>query len=91
MTTRRAFLTRFGAAFTAVTGVALAQKGITENGKAVVCKEDSVTCPVCKQKTCRLLDAPVVVGNNSREYPDQAQMYEFKILCCENCRAAFFG
>lgn len=68
------------------------QKGITENGKTVICNDDgSITCPVCKKATCKTLNAPVVLGNNNREYPDQSQMYDYKLICCDNCRAAFFG
>lgn len=90
MKTRRSFL---GLVFGIVGVAAVAQqKGITENGKAVVCNDDgSILCPVCKKPTCKTLNAPIVLGNNSREYPDYAQQFDFKMICCDNCKAAFFA
>ena len=88
MKTRRSFI---GWAIALLGGSAVAQKGITQNGQAVICDGNSVTCPACKQKTCKILNLPIVLGNDNREYPDQAQMFEYKILCCQNCRAAFFA
>jgi hypothetical protein len=89
---RRTFLW-YGAGMMSVAISASAQeKGIVENGKTVICNDNgSIMCPVCKHLTCKTLNAPVVLGNNNREYPDQSQMYDYKLICCDNCRAAFFA
>jgi len=71
---------------------AVAQQAIMQNGKAIVCEGEAVTCPACKQKTCKVIDAPIVVGNDLRQNPDVAQLFDYHILRCDNpnCHAAFF-
>ena len=67
---------------------AVAQKAVLRNGKAVVCDSDSTTCPN-GHKTCRTIDAPLVVGNDNRNYPDSAQLFDFHVLRCDTCRVVF--
>jgi hypothetical protein len=87
MKTRRSFV----GILLGLVGAASAQKAIiAPNGHAVICGDESVTCPVCKQKTCKVINAPIVVGNDNHNYPDQSQLFDYHILRCDNCLAAFF-
>ena len=86
--TRRALFSKL---LIGIGAMAAAQKAILEDGKAVICKGgDSVICPACHQKTCKIIDAPIVVGNDSHDYPDSSQLFDYHILRCELCHAAFF-
>ena len=90
MTERRSFLA-YGIGMLASVVSAFGQsKAIVENKQAVVCPGDTAKCPVCKSDTCATINAPIVVGNDSREYPDMAQLFDHKIICCDVCGAAFF-
>lgn len=65
------------------------QKAIMENGQAVICKEDSsIKCPL-RHATCKRVNAPLVVGNGNREYPDMAQLYELPVYACDICGMLF--
>lgn len=70
-------------------GVAVAQRGITEKGQAVICDSDSVKCPLCKSQTCKTINAPIVVGNDNRNYPDQSQLFSFHVVRCDICKVLF--
>lgn len=82
---RRGFLTSL---VTALFGTSVAQTSITVKGKAVVCSGSSVKCPL-GHETCRYIDAPVAVGNDSYQNPDVAQNRNFKMLWCQQCGALF--
>jgi hypothetical protein len=81
---RRAF-------FTYVVGMvsaAFMQKGIMQNGKAVICDGDSITCPL-GHKTCKVINAPIVVGNDRYDYPDQSQLHDYHVCHCNTCKVLF--
>lgn len=83
---RRAF---FSNLLLGIPALALAQKNaVLQKGKAVVCDGESLKCPL-GHDTCREIDAPIVVGNNNRDYPDQAQIFEYKMLRCQVCGVLF--
>lgn len=65
-----------------------AQQAIMQGSKAVVCKGDAVTCPN-GHKTCPRIDAPVVVGNDSYQYPDVGQLRDYHLLRCDVCHVLF--
>ncbi len=67
---------------------ALAQKAIVQRGQAVVCDSDSVKCPN-GHESCKSINAPIVVGNGNRDYPDQSQLFDFHLLRCEVCHVLF--
>lgn len=83
---RRSFMSYVVTFFAAMSAP---QKAIMQNGQAVVCDSDSLTCPN-GHKTCKSINAPVVVGNDNREYPDTAQLFEYHLERCQVCKVAFF-
>jgi hypothetical protein len=86
---RRQFLERLAIAFSIVTGATLAQKSaVLENGKARVCDSDSIKCPN-GHDTCRSIDAPLAVGNDSYQNPEVGQLREFHLIRCEVCHVLF--
>lgn len=72
----------------AVVSRAFGQKAIMEGKQAVVCADDSTKCPL-GHTTCRVINKPIVIGNDSREYPDQSQLFDFHLLRCDTCHALF--
>jgi hypothetical protein len=63
--------------------------GVTAGGKAIVCENGStVKCPN-KHDTCRYIDAPIAVGNDSYQNPEVAQIRQFRMLWCQQCGALF--
>lgn len=87
---RRTFLSYMSGMVAVVTGPAAAQRAILEGSKTVVCSDQPLTCPVCKQKTCPTINATLMVGNDNHEYPDSSQLFDYHIVRCDNCHAAFF-
>jgi hypothetical protein len=85
---RRSFLA-YGVGMLASVSAAFGQRAILENGQAVVCKDDSLICPLCKKPTCPKINAPLMIGNDNREYPDSSQLFDFHIIRCDNCRGLF--
>ncbi len=67
---------------------AFAQKAIVQHGQAVVCDSDAVKCPNGHQG-CKSINAPIVVGNGNRDYPDQSQLFDFHLMRCEVCHVLF--
>lgn len=84
MTGRRSFLS-FAVGMLSIP----AQRAIIEKGKAVICESDSLICPVCKEKTCPKIDAPIVVGSGSYQNPDVQALNDFHVIRCDNCHALF--
>ena len=85
MRNRRSFLAW---AFGLLGASAVAQKAIMKEGQAVVCESESIKCPN-GHATCRIINAPLVVGNDRRDYPDMGQLYEYHVLRCDTCRVLF--
>lgn len=56
--------------------------GITVKGKAVVCDGEAVKCPF-GHDTCREIDAPVAIGNDSYQNPEVGQLRSYRLLFCE--------
>lgn len=84
--TRRSFLA-YGAGMIAVP--ALAQKAyVKPDGQGVVCQENTVKCPNGHQ-TCKIINLPLAVGNDSYEYPDIQQLRSYHVLRCDTCRVLF--
>lgn len=57
--------------------------GIVIKGKAVVCDGEAVKCPL-GHDTCREIDAPIAVGNDSFQNPEVAQIRTYRVLFCES-------
>lgn len=83
---RRSFLS-YGVGMLAAS-TAVAQKGIMQDGKAVVCSGESLLCPN-GHKTCAFIDAPIVVGNDSHISPDMAQLFDYHVMRCQTCHVLF--
>lgn len=83
---RRAF---FSNLLLGIPAAAFGQKAILEGGKAIVCAEESVTCPACKKATCPTINAPIMIGNDNRNYPDSSQLFDFHQIRCDNCHVLF--
>ena len=88
MIARRNLLTRLGLAHGAIVTATFAQKAIVQNGQAIVCSTEAVKCPN-GHPSCKSINAPLVVGNDDRNYPDQAQLYSYHVLRCETCHVLF--
>lgn len=70
-------------------GLASAQKVAVQNGKAIVCQGDKLTCPN-GHETCASIDAPIIVGSDrNRDYPEWAPLYQFHMERCEQCHVLF--
>jgi hypothetical protein len=82
---RRAFFSKL---LIGIPVLAMGQKAVMSGNRAVICDSESVLCPN-GHKTCRIIDAPLVVGNDNREYPDQAQLFGFHVLRCSECHVLF--
>lgn len=85
---RRSFLSYLIGAFTAAAALGQQKAAITEKGKAVVCEQGVIKCPL-GHETCKQIDAPIVVGNDNANYPDYAQLYAYHIFCCDQCGIFF--
>lgn len=66
----------------------LAQRGTMQKGQAVVCSGESLKCPL-GHETCSNINAPLVVGNGNKEYPDVGQLFEQKVHKCDQCGVLF--
>jgi hypothetical protein len=64
------------------------QKAVLEKGRAVVCDNEPVKCPM-GHDSCRVINAPVVVGNDSYQNPDVGQLRDFHLLRCDQCHVLF--
>lgn len=69
-------------------GVATAQKAIMEGKNAVVCDSDSVKCPN-GHASCKVINAPLVVGNDNHSYPEESQLFNYHVLRCDQCKVLF--
>lgn len=67
-----------------------AQTAVMEKGKAVVCTGSSTKCPN-GHDTCRVIDMPIVVGNDNASYPDWGQLINKRVLECEQCHVLFIA
>jgi hypothetical protein len=59
-----------------------------QSGEAVVCPSRSVKCPL-GHEGCLEINAPPVVGNAQRDYPDWAQLMSYRMLRCQVCGVLF--
>jgi hypothetical protein len=82
---RRTFLS-YGAGM--VAAPISAQQAIMEGKKAVVCSDGVVRCPQ-NHETCRTIDLPLAVGNDSLDYPEVYQLRSKRVLCCDVCGCLF--
>ena len=92
---RRSFLS-YAVGMLAAVGVTSAQEEtghekaiLQKDGRAVVCPDDSILCPVCKTKTCSTINATMVIGNENRSYPESSVLFEFHIVRCSICHVLF--
>jgi hypothetical protein len=86
---RRNFLSRLGLALGGVLGAAFAQKSyLNKDGQAVVCESDAVKCPL-GHSTCKVINMPIAIGNDSYQNPDVQQLRDFKVLTCTTCHVLF--
>jgi hypothetical protein len=86
VTNRRGFLAYV---LGAIAAPLLAQRADLQNGKAIVCDEDVLTCPN-GHKTCRNIDAPIVVGSDRNvDNPDVAELHNYHMERCNFCRVLF--
>lgn len=87
MTSRRTFVGRI-IGLLGLTSFAFGQKAIMEKGKAVVCEGDPVKCPL-GHDSCKAIDAPIAVGNDSYQNPDVGQLRDYHVLRCDVCKVLF--
>jgi len=85
---RRSFLSALVAVLVPASVIAQSGNAIVEKGKAVVCNDYPIKCPN-GHDTCRSIDATLVVGNDSRDYPNTAQLFDFHLERCEVCHVLF--
>jgi len=64
------------------------QQGVLINGKAKQCDGNPITCPNGHQ-TCKEINAPIAVGNDSYQNPETFQLKDFTVLWCEQCGVLF--
>ena len=83
--TRRSLLSALSALIPASL---LGQKAIMEKGQAVVCAENSIQCPN-GHATCKVINAPLEVGNDNRNYPESSQLFDYHVLRCDQCHVLF--
>ena len=86
MNRRRAF--SYIAGLLASIPVFAQKQGVMEKGQAVVCDSGSTKCPL-GHATCISINAPLVVGNGNRDYPDVAQLFDQRIHKCDQCGILF--
>jgi len=82
---RRSFLSY---AVGMVGSAAVAQQAIMEGKKAVVCDSEAVKCPL-GHDSCRVIDAPLAVGNDKYDYPEVSQLHTYHVLRCDVCKVLF--
>jgi len=82
---RRAFAAYLAGFVGLFAGPLLAQKAIMEKGKAVTCDSDSFKCGACGHDSCRTINSSMVVGNDNRNYPETAVLFDYRIVVCDNC------
>lgn len=86
MTCRRSF---FSFALGLLAAPLLAQHADLQNGKAINCEEEVLTCPN-GHKTCRNIDAPIVVGSDRNvDNPDFAELRNYHLERCNQCHVLF--
>jgi hypothetical protein len=69
--------------------MAVAQKSaVLEKGQAVVCDDTPVKCPL-RHDSCKEVNAPLVVGNGNKDYPDAAQLFDYRVFVCDVCGVLF--
>lgn len=66
----------------------IAQSAIMQGDKAVACENGTITCPN-GHKTCRKIDAPLAIGNDSYQNPECVQLRDFHLLRCDVCHVLF--
>ena len=97
MFSRRSFLALFGLVHVAAaqeliwnrsTTISAAQEAVMQGDKAIACENGTVTCPN-GHKTCRKIDAPLAIGNDSYQNPECVQLREFHLLRCDVCHVLF--
>lgn len=89
MSNRRTFLSYAVGMLAAAMPLRGQQKAaVTEKGKAVVCDAGAIKCPL-NHDSCQRIDAPIVVGNGNRDYPDYAQLYDVPVFVCDICGILF--
>lgn len=87
MSNRRSFLA-YAVGMLSATAVAQ-QEAVMVNGSAKVCEGgDPVKCPL-GHKTCRTINAPVVVGNDNYQNPDVGQLRDYHLMRCDVCHVLF--
>jgi hypothetical protein len=85
---RRTFLWYGSGMMAAAVSAAAQQKAILEKGQAVVCDSEAVKCPL-GHDTCKSINAPLAVGNDSYQNPDVEQLPNFHMMRCEVCHILF--
>jgi hypothetical protein len=86
MSNRRSFLSYAVGMLAAIS--ATAQTATMQKGKAIVCPSYSLKCPL-GHDTCATIDAPLVIGNGNRNYPDVGQVFEKMVVQCDVCGILF--
>ena len=61
---------------------------VMQKGQAVVCDGDAIKCPN-GHDSCRTINAPLMVGNDNRSYPDSAQLFDYHLMRCDQCHVLF--
>jgi hypothetical protein len=82
---RRSFL---AGAVGMMAGSTVAQQAIMEGKKAVVCDSEPIKCPL-GHDTCRVINAPMAVGNDSYQSPEAVPLPAFHFLRCDTCHVLF--
>ena len=87
MSQRRTFLA-YSVGMLAALLPARAQQAIMQKGQAVICPGQTLRCPN-GHETCATINANLVVGNDSQDYPSVAQLYGKKVIECDQCGVLF--
>lgn len=86
---RRAFFSNLLVGVTAIAEAkGFGQRSVMEKGKAVVCDGMGLRCPNGHQ-TCPTIDAPLVIGNQNRNYPDSTVLFDYTQVRCDICHVLF--
>lgn len=83
---RRSFLA-YAVGMLSAVGVAQSDdhKTVMEKGKAVVCEGSTFKCGACGKDSCSTINAPMVIGNENRNYPEPAVLFQYRFVVCDNC------
>lgn len=85
MSDRRSFLSYAVGMLASIAG---AQKTVMEKGQAVVCDGTTLKCPN-GHMTCPTINATMAIGNDNRNYPETAVLFDYHIVRCDVCHVLF--